>query len=228
MSVNDAAQSVQRSGFPNAYGCQEAPARQLLAALHGVSCTETATEGWVIPAAGWCTSGFGPRDDGQFHRGQDIAAPIGTSIVAASSGTVVKSGPCACRKPYPCRSCCVGGTREGCRPAVRVDGCLGDRVAPDWRPAQARDVTGAVRDAFRSVGVFLWQAQHQSPDRANGAWSSRALRLGDGRVARALADTAQGRAFCSVTRPTDLPASSMPVSGWDASFARILRLFGVV
>jgi murein DD-endopeptidase MepM/ murein hydrolase activator NlpD len=37
-------------------------------------------------------SGFGPRG-GEFHRGQDIAAPIGTPIIAASSGTVLDSGP---------------------------------------------------------------------------------------------------------------------------------------
>jgi murein DD-endopeptidase MepM/ murein hydrolase activator NlpD len=48
--------------------------------------------GWTVPAQGRCTSGFGPRD-GNFHQGQDIAAPIGTLIVAASNGTVLDSGP---------------------------------------------------------------------------------------------------------------------------------------
>ncbi|WP_020496967.1 peptidoglycan DD-metalloendopeptidase family protein [Sciscionella marina] len=48
--------------------------------------------GWTVPARGTCTSGFGSRG-GEFHRGQDIAAPIGTPIVAASSGTVIDSGP---------------------------------------------------------------------------------------------------------------------------------------
>lgn len=48
--------------------------------------------GWAVPARGTCSSGFGSRG-GEFHRGQDIAAPIGTPIVAASGGTVIDSGP---------------------------------------------------------------------------------------------------------------------------------------
>lgn len=47
---------------------------------------------WVVPARGQCSSVFGPRE-GEFHAGQDIAASIGTPIVAASSGTVIASGP---------------------------------------------------------------------------------------------------------------------------------------
>jgi cell wall-associated NlpC family hydrolase len=37
-SVNDAAQSVQRSGTPNAYGRHEPDARTLVAAVHGAAC----------------------------------------------------------------------------------------------------------------------------------------------------------------------------------------------
>ncbi len=48
--------------------------------------------GWVVPAAGRCSSGFGPRD-GNFHQGQDLAAPIGTPIMAAAEGTVLDAGP---------------------------------------------------------------------------------------------------------------------------------------
>ncbi|MCI2420061.1 M23 family metallopeptidase [Saccharopolyspora sp. K220] len=90
MSINDAAQAVQRSGFPHAYARHEPAAQQLLATVHGSTCAPTGT--WTIPVAGQCTSGFGPRGS-EFHRGQDIAAPIGTPIVAASSGTVIDSGP---------------------------------------------------------------------------------------------------------------------------------------
>lgn len=43
MSVNDAAQAVQRSGTPNAYAQHEQAARDVLGAVHGASCTTTTT-----------------------------------------------------------------------------------------------------------------------------------------------------------------------------------------
>jgi murein DD-endopeptidase MepM/ murein hydrolase activator NlpD len=95
MTLNDAAQTVQRSATPNAYGQHELPARALAAAVGAATCTPPAQQnnaGWVTPTTGRCTSGFGPRN-GEFHRGQDIAAPIGTPIVAAHSGRVITSGP---------------------------------------------------------------------------------------------------------------------------------------
>ncbi|PKW18777.1 M23 family metallopeptidase [Saccharopolyspora spinosa] len=93
MSINDAAQTVQRSGFPHAYARHEPAARQLLTALHGHTCTRTPAAGeWAVPVQGQCTSRFGPRGTG-FHRGLDIAAPLGTPILAAGSGTVLDSGP---------------------------------------------------------------------------------------------------------------------------------------
>jgi murein DD-endopeptidase MepM/ murein hydrolase activator NlpD len=49
---------------------------------------------WVAPTRGHFTSGFGPRPGG-FHHGIDIAAPIGTPILAAADGTVIASGPAA-------------------------------------------------------------------------------------------------------------------------------------
>lgn len=39
MSVNDAAQAVQRSGFPHAYGQHEPAARAVVAAVDGARCT---------------------------------------------------------------------------------------------------------------------------------------------------------------------------------------------
>ncbi|WP_338596941.1 M23 family metallopeptidase [Saccharopolyspora sp. SCSIO 74807] len=48
--------------------------------------------GWVVPVEGRCSSGFGSRG-GEFHAGQDLAAAIGTPIVAASGGTVLDAGP---------------------------------------------------------------------------------------------------------------------------------------
>ena len=48
--------------------------------------------GFVLPAIGAFTSGFGSRW-GTFHAGIDIAAPIGTPIYAVASGTVIDAGP---------------------------------------------------------------------------------------------------------------------------------------
>lgn len=47
---------------------------------------------WVAPVTGTLTSGFGARWAG-FHDGTDIAGPIGTPVVAASSGVVIDAGP---------------------------------------------------------------------------------------------------------------------------------------
>jgi hypothetical protein len=49
------------------------------------------------PVRGWMTSGFGyrrsPWGDGiKMHRGVDLAAPIGTLVVAPSDGTVISAG----------------------------------------------------------------------------------------------------------------------------------------
>jgi cell wall-associated NlpC family hydrolase len=44
MSVNDAAQAVQRSGTPNAYAQHEQAAREVLAAVRGATCTTTTSE----------------------------------------------------------------------------------------------------------------------------------------------------------------------------------------
>lgn len=48
-------------------------------------------KGYIWPAQGNLTSGFGKRFNTQ-HNGIDIAAPIGTPIIAAASGAVVFAG----------------------------------------------------------------------------------------------------------------------------------------
>lgn len=47
--------------------------------------------GYVWPTRGTFTSGYGWRW-GRMHRGIDVAGPVGTPIVAAANGTVVRSG----------------------------------------------------------------------------------------------------------------------------------------
>ena len=51
----------------------------------------SAFDGYAWPAQGVLTSGYGWRW-GRLHRGIDIAAPIGTPIVAAAAGEVVGAG----------------------------------------------------------------------------------------------------------------------------------------
>jgi murein DD-endopeptidase MepM/ murein hydrolase activator NlpD len=54
-----------------------------------------ATSGWTWPVVGPVIRGFDLPDDpyGAGHRGIDIAAPVGTSIVAPADGTVAFAGP---------------------------------------------------------------------------------------------------------------------------------------
>lgn len=111
-----AAHRVQRNADPYHYEKHWAPATQVVAALGGgiapapvsaaVPCQDTApapvgvvaADGWTKPAIGSFTSGFGPRN-GTAHNGVDVAAPLGTPIVAAAGGVVVgvcltNSSPC--------------------------------------------------------------------------------------------------------------------------------------
>ncbi|WP_375154331.1 M23 family metallopeptidase [Nocardia cyriacigeorgica] len=48
--------------------------------------------GFVLPAIGAFTSGFGSRW-GTFHNGIDVAGPIGTPIYAVANGIVIDAGP---------------------------------------------------------------------------------------------------------------------------------------
>ena len=59
--------------------------------------SQAPTVGLMFPVTGQITSGFGYRlhpitGERKFHRGIDIAAPIGTPIMAVETGTVIEAG----------------------------------------------------------------------------------------------------------------------------------------
>ncbi|TDE88157.1 M23 family metallopeptidase [Occultella glacieicola] len=99
-----AAQTVQRSAFPDAYTEDWQPALDVVAALVDVEVTRgecgqypgtVSAGGWVKPVAGASySSEYGMRINpvtGAFteHAGSDFAAPAGTPIYAATDGVVV-------------------------------------------------------------------------------------------------------------------------------------------
>jgi len=98
LPLTEAAQRVQRSGFPGAYQKWQPEAQHLvdvITARLGItqSCGATAG-GWVLPLPAGSyglSSPFGPRWGG-FHYGQDLMAPTGTPIFAAAAGTVIDAG----------------------------------------------------------------------------------------------------------------------------------------
>jgi murein DD-endopeptidase MepM/ murein hydrolase activator NlpD len=95
MPLNQIAQIVQMSAFPDAYQKWESGAATLVTALSGhTSCSATGKpgpSGWIQPVRAAITSGFGTRG-GVLHAGVDLGAPRGTDIGAAAPGLVTWAG----------------------------------------------------------------------------------------------------------------------------------------
>ena len=108
-----AAHKTQRNADPYHYERYWPAALEVVAALSGTTtaagatgdCStappaDLSTDGWIRPAAGPLTSGFGYRihpisGRRKLHGGMDIGSPCGTPIYAAGPGVVVQAGPAA-------------------------------------------------------------------------------------------------------------------------------------
>lgn len=110
MDPGAAAQTIQRSAFPDRYDEHLDVADELLTELSGVaaagntcgaawSTAPVSADGWTAPITAYksLSSGFGMRVNPvtgiyTLHEGQDFAAPRGTPIYAAAAGTVTAAG----------------------------------------------------------------------------------------------------------------------------------------
>jgi murein DD-endopeptidase MepM/ murein hydrolase activator NlpD len=102
MPLTVAAQAVQRSAFPDAYAKHEPLATEIVnrlangaaravgavATLRCATGQQITASGWTVPVVGPITSGFRTVDR-PHHNGDDIGAPKGTLIHAASAGVVL-------------------------------------------------------------------------------------------------------------------------------------------
>jgi murein DD-endopeptidase MepM/ murein hydrolase activator NlpD len=102
MALTDAAQTVQRSAYPDAYAKHEPLATLVVnlltdgaaraaGALTNLRCAlpgEISASGWTIPVRGEIVSGF-RTPDRPTHYGVDIAVPRGTVVHAAAAGVVI-------------------------------------------------------------------------------------------------------------------------------------------
>jgi murein DD-endopeptidase MepM/ murein hydrolase activator NlpD len=193
MSLTDAAQTVQRSAFPDAYAKHEplatvvvnllangaARAVGTLATLRCAGPGELAASGWTMPVKGPIVSGF-RTSDRPTHDGVDIAASRGTLIRAAAAGIVVMVRCNASTPDGVPLSCDQDGS-----PAIRGCGWYVDilhagnvitrychqvvrpRVVIGQR-VTAGEVIGQVGTSGHSSGPHLHFETHMDGDRSSG------------------------------------------------------------
>ncbi len=105
-----AAQAVQLSAYPDAYAKHEPDAMAIVSKVSGLAQAALAACGaagtWTQPVHGPIVSGF-RTPQRPTHQGVDIAAPAGTTIVAASAGTVTV---------VTCQAIAPDGSDYGCDP----------------------------------------------------------------------------------------------------------------
>ncbi|WP_328384353.1 M23 family metallopeptidase (plasmid) [Micromonospora zamorensis] len=171
MSLTDAAQAVQVSGFPDAYAKWESEAEHLVQVARGqldISCTSGGTGEWRLPLPEGSYdfgSPFGMRGE-SLHRGVDLIADTGTPVFAAAAGTVTSA---ECTSAY----CDRPGSPDlpGCGLAIEIQhtGGIGTtychlvsaRVGPGQRVAVGEEI-GRVGSTGHSSAPHLHFQVHQS------------------------------------------------------------------
>lgn len=177
MSLTDAAQAVQVSGFPDAYAKWESEAEHLVQVVRGqldISCTSGATGDWRLPLPEGSYdfgSPFGMRGQ-SLHRGVDLIADTGTPVFAAAAGTVTSA---ECTSAYCDRP--GSPSLPGCGLAIEIqhDGEIGTtychlisaRVGPGQRVAAGEEI-GRVGSTGHSSGPHLhFQIHRPAPPISN-------------------------------------------------------------
>lgn len=92
-----AAQAAADAAAREAQSAQRAAVQAEDVAQQAAATPQAGSGGWVYPVAGYYSSPPGPRAHPAYgywacHMGEDIAAPGGTPIYAASGGTVIQAG----------------------------------------------------------------------------------------------------------------------------------------
>ena len=92
-----AAQATAAAAAQQAQSAQQAAVRAQDVAQQAAAPARAGSGGWVYPVSGYYSSPPGPRAHPAYgywacHMGEDIAAPSGTPIYAASGGTVIQAG----------------------------------------------------------------------------------------------------------------------------------------
>lgn len=160
MPITVAAQTVQGSGFPDAYAQHETRSVAIVEAATGTSglCEQVSVGGsgkWKAPLPADARvpgSPFGMRvhpitGTSRMHEGTDFAAPQGTPIFSMSSGTVAHAGPMGGYGNLVIVDH-GGGITTRYAHMSRLDVKAGERVKPG-------QIVGAVGSTGQSTGAHL-------------------------------------------------------------------------
>lgn len=159
LPLTEAAQAVQRSAFPDAYARWEPLAERIVATLADVRTDCGGPGTWttpIRPGTARVSAAFGQCGPlwSACHTGLDLAAPTGTPVMAAGSGTVVFSGTAG---PY-------GNVVR----VLHADGVatwyahLDRRLVPSGMRVRAGDVVGLVGSTGNTTGPHLHFEVRQS------------------------------------------------------------------